>query len=122
MENPAWNRGSDSTGTTTFVMEVRVKVDAKGGVQSYRSLQSDEDLELAQSLPNGGLEFASFCLLQEALRQECLFQALLLMSAKKDLDPEVLQFSLEETVSRYLKAISQEVVSQTIGNLSREHD
>ena len=101
-------------------MEVHIHVDKEGLIHSARMLQSEKDHEIVETLENGGLEYASISLLQEALKQECLFQALLTLTKGDELSEEKLQFSLETVVDKFLRSASQDIVSQTIEKISRE--
>lgn len=115
----SWKKGITDQGKT-FVIEVHIREDPQGGIHSTRKLQDDTDAETVKSLPNGGLEHACFGLMQEAMRQEAMFQALLLMSEGKSLDKEKLRSTLEKTFLEMWGHLSESVINLTIDSISRK--
>lgn len=87
LTDPLWPKGKNPT-YDAFVVEVGVRRDHKGGIRSYRRLQSADDASVVESMgPSRGMEEASFALLTETTRTEAMLQVL----AKLSNEPEYLR-------------------------------
>lgn len=60
----------------SFCLEVRVCQDNTGNVFSVHGIQDEEDQNVLQSMPSGGLEQICYGLLCEAIRREAFLEAI----------------------------------------------
>jgi len=82
-ESP-WPKGVYPT-YSAFVIEVGVRKDRTGGIQTYKRLQGAQDLAVTETLgPSRGLEEGALALLTESVRTEAILQLLIKLSN----DPE----------------------------------
>lgn len=127
ISEPLWPNGQHEN-YDAFVIEVGVRRDHDGKLQSYKRLRSDADWETTQKLgPGGGLEEGSWALLTEAARTEAMLQLLVKLSndpefkrkitaaesAPEDLIEKLAADTLEIT-HRVLKEIVSDVARETI--------
>jgi len=110
-----WKKGKNPD-YSCFVLEVEVAIDAQGVMWSSHRLQGAEDVEVAEDLPNQGLEQAADALMSESIKKEAIIEVILKMSNDpefgsklKSEDPTVVETLVEE-ISAAMAAVFTKAV------------
>lgn len=138
MEMP-WTKGEHPE-YAAFVIEVHVRKDRAGRVQSFRQLQDERDERVAASMGRtGGMEEGFWALLVESVRAEAMLQVLVQLSNEPDfkkkltspegVSPELIERSTTATMAVLRKVLDQvgpalvEEALRTVSHgLRREHE
>lgn len=120
-----WANGQHPT-YDAFVIEVGVRRDHDGTVQSYKKLRSESDFETAQKLgPGGGLEEGSWALLTEGVRTETMLQLLVKLSNDPEFKKNLMAAEnapedLIEKLAADTLEVTQRVLKEIVPGLARE--
>lgn len=125
MPTAPWSPG-EHPDYSAFVIEVHVRKDRSGKVQSFRRLQSEQDEKVVQGFSSsGGMEEGAWALMVESVRTEALLQTLIKMSNDLDFKKNLLaaQAPSEELIEKLTAAtmnVGRRVLDSIVSSLVEE--